>query len=138
MAKVVKKQRVPRTRNAGTSTEAEFWSMLRSALRGRSMFWKPIHVAKMNARSKYTGPNKRQKYHYLCNHCKKYFKESEIAVDHILPAGSLRCGEDLKGFVERLFCEADGFQVLCNTGIGSCHYVKTQTERKDGRKSKKA
>ena len=28
----VRKPRVPRTRNAGTMTEAAFWSMIRSAL----------------------------------------------------------------------------------------------------------
>ena len=48
-----------------------------------------------------------------------------ISVDHIIPAGSLRSAEDLKGFVERLFVEIDGLQCLCD----DCHSVKTQNEK---------
>ena len=42
------------------------------------------------------------------------------------PAGSLNCKEDLAGFVERLFCELDNLQVLCE----KCHDVKTKLEKK--------
>lgn len=121
MAKKITKHRVPRTRNSGTMTESMFWSFLRSGLRQKSMFWKPIHEAKMASRRPYKGPNKRQKFEYYCNDCKKYYKEKEVIVDHIVEAGSLRCYEDLPGFVERLFCEKDGFQTLCL----SCHHIKT-------------
>lgn len=122
--------RVAKTRNAETLTESAFWSMIRSSLRGRTIFWKPVQLCKMNSRRKYIGINKKQKFEYQCNCCKQYFKETEVHVDHTIPAGSLRCGDDLKGFVERLFCEVEGFQVLCNTGIGSCHHTKTQSEKK--------
>ena len=46
MAKKVKKPRVPRTRNNETMTEAAFWSWIRSALRQKSRWWKPIAEAK--------------------------------------------------------------------------------------------
>jgi 5-methylcytosine-specific restriction endonuclease McrA len=46
-------------------------------------------------------------------------------VDHIHPAGSLNCAADLPGFVERLFCEQDNLQVLCE----SCHDEKTKIEK---------
>ena len=117
--------RKEKTRNAGTMTENAFWSMIRSALRRRTMFWKPILKAKLLARRKYEGPNKRQKFEYQCNECKGWFKDSEIAVDHILPAGTLKAYPDLPGFVERLFCEVDGLQCLCN----KCHDRKTNRER---------
>ena len=39
--------------------------------------------------------------------------EKKINVDHINAAGSLRSSKDLPGFVERLFCEVDNLQVLC-------------------------
>ena len=48
----VRKPRVPRTRNAGTMTEAAFWSMIRSALRQKSRWWKPIAECKKLARRK--------------------------------------------------------------------------------------
>lgn len=120
-----KKPRVPKTRNAGTMTESAFWSFIRSALRQKSRWWKPVTMVKMQARRPYKGVNKRQKFEYLCATCNKYYPEKKINVDHIVPAGSLNNGQDLAGFVERLFCEADNLQVLCET----CHNIKTQQEK---------
>ena len=123
---VKKTSRVPKTRNAGTMTESAFWSFIRSALRQKSRWWKPITECKMKARSPYKGPNKRQKFEYLCNSCKRWFPDKQINVDHIVGAGSLNCGQDLPGFVDRLFCEQDNLQVLCTT----CHDHKTKLEKK--------
>ena len=123
---VKKTSRVPKTRNAGTMTESAFWSFIRSALRQKSRWWKPITECKMKARRPYKGPNKRQKFEYLCNSCKAWFPEKQINVDHIVGAGSLNCGQDLPGFVDRLFCEQDNLQVLCTT----CHDHKTKLEKK--------
>ena len=120
------KSRVPKTRNAGTMTEAAFWSFIRSCLRQKSRFWKPITHCKLKSRRAYTGPNIRQKFEYQCNDCKSWFPEKKINVDHIIPAGSLNQPEDLPGFVERLFCEVDNLQVLCE----NCHDKKTKLEKK--------
>ena len=122
---VVKKSRVEKTRNAGTLTESAFWSFIRSGLRQKSRWWKPISECKLNAKRPYKGPLKRQKFEYQCNKCKNWFPEKQINVDHILPAGTLTCAQDLPGFVERLFCEQNNLQVLCE----SCHNVKTQLEK---------
>lgn len=126
--KTVRKPRAnaaPKTRNNGTMTESAFWSFIRSGLRQKSRWWKPITQCKLNAKRTYKGPNKRQKFEYQCNSCKKWFAEKNINVDHIDPAGSLNCANDLPGFVERLFCETDNLQVLCST----CHNTKTQNEK---------
>ena len=120
-----RKGAAPKTRNAGTLTESAFWSFIRSALRQKSRWWKPIAQAKAKAKRSYKGPNKRQKFEYLCNVCNNWFPDKEINVDHIIPAGTLRCAQDLPGFVERLFCEVDNLQVLCET----CHNKKTQDEK---------
>jgi len=130
MAKKKGRQRVPRTRNNGTMTEAAFWGWIRSGLRQKSRWWKPVAEAKKRARRRYKGPNKRRKWEYVCANCKQAFKSDEIVVDHIVQAGSLRCYDDLPGFVERLFCEADGLQVMCEP----CHHEKTQRERKQKKK----
>jgi hypothetical protein len=117
--------RIPKTRNSGTMTESAFWSFIRSALRQKSRWWKPITECKMKARRPYKGPNKRQKFEYLCNSCNRWFPEKQINVDHIVGAGSLNCGQDLPGFVDRLFCEQDNLQCLCTT----CHDHKTKLEK---------
>jgi 5-methylcytosine-specific restriction endonuclease McrA len=113
-----------KVRNSGTMTEAAFWSFIRATLRQKSRWWKPIKNVKLKARRAYKGQNKRQKYEYQCNRCKKYFPEKLINVDHIIPIGKLNCANDLPSFVERLFCEEDNLQVLCNT----CHDKKTKKE----------
>lgn len=122
MGRVVK---TPKTRNAGSMTESAFWSFIRSALRQKSRWWKPIMFCKQAAKKIYKGPNKRQKFEYQCNECRQWFPEKHINVDHIVPAGSLNCAADLPGFVERLFCEMDGLQVLCS----ACHDIKTKNEK---------
>lgn len=123
--KTTRKPKVARTRNAGTMTESAFWSFIRSALRQKSRWWKPITQCKMKARRPYKGPNKRQKFEYQCKYCEQWFPDKKVNVDHITPAGQLRSANDLPGFVERLFCEIDGLQVLCS----NCHDEKTKLEK---------
>ena len=124
--KVARKVKVAKPRNAGTMTESAFWSFIRSGLRQKSRWWKPITECKLQAKRAYKGTNKRQKFEYQCASCSKWFPEKQINVDHIVPAGSLNCASDLPGFVERLFCEQDNLQVLCT----SCHDKKTKLEKK--------
>jgi len=128
--KKVKKPRVPKTRNAGTMTESAFWSFIRSALRQKSRWWRPITQCKQNAKRPYKGPNKRQRFEYQCNFCQNWFLEKKINVDHVIPVGALNCSQDLPGFVERLFCEVDNLQILCST----CHDNKTKLESEDRKK----
>ena len=122
--------RVARTRGAGTLTEAQFWTKIRSALRSASRYWKPILVCKNNSRRLYKGLNKRQRFEYQCSKCKKWFKEKEISVDHIVPCGALNSYNDIPRFVERLFVEEEGLQVLCDL----CHNEKTNKERRNEKK----
>jgi 5-methylcytosine-specific restriction endonuclease McrA len=124
-AKKVTKSKVVKTRNSGTLSESGFWSFIRSALRQKSRWWKPISECKQKVKRPYKGPNKRQKFEYQCNECKQWHPEKNINVDHIIPAGTLKCANDLPGFVERLFCEIDNLQVLC----ANCHDKKTKDEK---------
>lgn len=121
-----KRKLLPRPRNNGTMTESAFWGWLRSGLRQKSRWWKPVAEAKLRARRKYSGSNKRQKWEYQCVECTKWFAEKHINVDHIIQAGTLKCAADLPAFVEKLFCEVDGLQILCT----SCHNRKTLKEQK--------
>jgi hypothetical protein len=110
-------------RNNGTMTEAAFWSFIRSTLRRKSMYWKPVSACKQAARRKYVGDNKRQKWEYQCAECLGWFSDKLIDVDHINECGTLN--KDTAGeFIERLFCEKEGLQVLCK----ECHKKKTHGE----------
>lgn len=120
----IKRVGVTKTRAGGTMTESAFWSFIRSILRQKSRWWKPISICREQARRLYKGPRKRQKYEYQCNECKGWFPDKETNVDHIIPAGKLQCAADLPGFVERLFCEVEGLQLLCT----KCHDKKTKLE----------
>lgn len=128
--KVVKEKSI-KVRNAGTLTESAFWGFIRSTLRNKSRFWKPVNQARINARRKYYGANKRQKWEYQCAECKNWFMGDEICVDHLTECGSLKCAEDLPGFVERLFCEVGGLQILCKS---VCHKKKTDNYLAEKRK----
>lgn len=68
----------------------------------------------------------RHKFEYQCVTCEQWYVGKEVAIDHIVPAGTLKTYDDLPQFVERLFCEAENLQVLCT----DCHQAKTNEERK--------
>ena len=113
-----------KTRNNNTMTESAFWGMLRSTLRQKSRFWLPVKLCLDKAKRPYVGPNKRQKYEYQCAMCKKWFIRTDVEVDHIIPAGSLKSGKDLELFVEKLFCEVEGLRCLCK----KCHHSITHSK----------
>ncbi len=117
--------KVVKTHNAGTMTQAQFFQMIRTALREKSRWWKPVGIARVKARRPYKGPVKRRKWEYQCASCHKWFDIKNTNVDHITPVGQLNCLNDLPGFVERLFVEEDKLQLLCT----ECHDKKTENEK---------
>lgn len=121
------KPKAPKTRNAGTWTEARYWSGIRSGLRRLFRFnWEPAKTALLNARRSYKGPNKQQKWEFECAWCHNWFIRKDIELDHVVPCGSLKCLEDVGPFLSRLHPESpDEYAVLCK----SCHAEKTEAER---------
>ena len=115
------KPRVPRTRNAGTMTEAQFWAMIRSLLRAKSMQWRPPRERGKRLRRPNQSPNKRLTWEYPCEHCGGWFPEEQIEYDHAVPCGRLSSWEELGPWAERLFVELDGWLLLCS----ECHAAKT-------------
>lgn len=77
---------------------------------------------------------------YTCAECKKKFKGTEVAVDHIDPVIPIdQTFKDWNTFVDRLGWEVkENLQVLCSYllknkhlhgDIPSCHHKKTQEEK---------
>lgn len=121
------KSRVEKPYNHGTMSESAFWGMVRSTLRQKSRWWKPIQECKKAAKRDYVGDNKRLKYCYRCNHCADLFPEKLVSVHHKIPVGSLKCGADLEQFVKNLFCEIDGLEVVCEI----CHKLWHENDKKE-------
>lgn len=84
---------------------------------------------------------------YKCAGCGKHYPATMsvnkkpkrmICVDHIEPAGSFKDFSDAEDFMRNLYCKQENLQVLCDypkmlfdeMGKPSCHYIKTQEERK--------
>ncbi len=115
-------------------TEAAFISFVKSALRAKSRFWKPISETLKKA--------KIARGVYRCNVCQQEVPVSHVVngkrrkfvqVDHIKPVVSEMGFVDWNQFVENLFCEEDNLQVICST----CHDIKSQQERAQRSKNKK-
>lgn len=128
--KRVRKVMTPRKKiekpfNAGTMTVNAFWSFIRSALRKRTIVWKPIQLCKQASRRPYKGSNKRRKFEYQCSKCLEFFPGEEISVHHKIPAGRLLDFNDLPSFVKNLFCEIGDLECVCE----KCH---EKIHKKDG------
>lgn len=111
MAKKVKKIK--------NTKEAKLRSTVMQYLRRASLSWEPRNQAVKHAR---TGRNQ-----YKCNMCLvETFDRKSIKVDHIMPVVPLGGFDSFDGIIRRLFCDVEGFQVLCTP----CHDIKTAEEDK--------
>jgi 5-methylcytosine-specific restriction endonuclease McrA len=122
-------RRVERTRAGGTWTEAKYWGYIRGALRQAFLRY-PVRGAAKRRQARRVGGRHSK---YECEGCGELFDSKDVQVDHIVACGTLRAYDDLPGFVQRLFCEADGLQVLCTT----CHQTKTKQDNKTTRSKRK-
>ena len=99
---------------SGTWSRARYFGFIRSGLRRMSVRWRPKNDALADARRPNQSDNKRLKWEFQCAECWKWFPRKAVNVHHKVPCGELRAFTDLPRFVERLFCEKDGFIILCD------------------------
>jgi 5-methylcytosine-specific restriction endonuclease McrA len=118
------KSRVEKTRNGNTWTEARYFQQIRSALRNAFRYYKPFQEALEKSSRPSQSLNKRLKKEYQCAHCLKWFKRSDIEIDHIQECGSLNSYEDIVPFIKRLAVEDSSLlQILCKED----HKIKTKS-----------
>lgn len=99
------------------SFESKRKSFIVSALRRASLRWFARNEAMKLARV--------ERGLYLCAMCKAVYGRKEIILDHIAPVVSTIEGfTNFDDYVTRMFCDVDGFQVLCS----QCSDSKTMTE----------
>ncbi len=136
-------KKVQREYGDNTYTLAGFRSFIMSGLRDKSSRWSPKTMAKKRARDgKLINPKTgRENWANRCASCNDRFLEKTTVVDHVKPVipvegfkASRRnfLGYDFNEVIRRLFCEADGLQVLCK----ECHDIKSKKENEDRRKWK--
>ena len=88
-------------------------------LRRGSFYWKPRNEALSNARV--------ARGQYKCAECQELFGPKQVILDHINPVVDPKTGfVSWDDYINRLFCPAEGFQVLCRT----CSDSKTLIEDK--------
>lgn len=96
------------------------------ALRRCSYRWRPRGEAKAAARI--------SRGIYVCNICKEQFRDKEVQVDHIIPVVSTEGFTTFDEYIERMFPQIDGFQVVCKP----CHKEKTSNENLERKMHKKS
>lgn len=98
--------------------ETAWWTFLRGLFR-RGWNHHPWKIEKIKAdRKQIPNPNpkgnKSTVWGATCAMCHKDFVLKDIQVDHIEPAGSLKCEEDMLGFIKRLlFVTKDDLRLVC-------------------------
>lgn len=127
-------------RNSGEWTEARYNGFIKSALRNASMKWPPKNAVKKAARVERgvyeCAGYKRDPHHVPASLPPKPGNKRRInnaVVDHINPVIDPETGFiSWDEVIERMFCEADGLQVLCH----DCHTKKTADEKEIAKKRK--
>lgn len=122
-------------RNNGQWTEARFRSFITSCLRRATNRWGPKNLTLQEARV--------SKGVYRCAGCKEdvpvtvklegHKRTRNVFVDHIYPIIDPQKGfTTWDEYIERMFCEKSGLQVLCK----DCHDKKTAQERQEAKERK--
>ena len=119
--------------NNGEWTVARYNSFVMSAL--RKARW-PIKYSALRRAFVKNGVNpktgRKCKLH-RCAECKGLFMQKEVAIDHIETVTPLTGFVSWDDTISRLFCEIEGFQILCKP----CHAIKTKEENTARRLHKK-
>jgi len=116
------------TKKPRKKKEPNIKSFLINQLRRVSFKWKPRGEAMKAARV--------ARGKYECNICKEIFGNKEIVLDHIQPVVPVDGWDNWDGYIERLFCQIEGYQCICKI----CHDNKTEEENKqrvENRKDKR-
>ena len=117
---------VERERNSNQWTEARYTSFVKSALRKARWPVKYEVLKDAQVGKKINAASGRIAMHFKCEECKGGFPQKQVAVDHISPVVDPAIGfKDWNTFIDRLFIEKGGYQVLCKP----CHQIKCNEEK---------
>lgn len=122
---IKRRDNIPRPYNGGEWTEARMFYFIKSALRGAR--W-PAKYAAVRTAYVEDGINpatgRRCKLH-RCEDCRGLFPQNGVQADHVVPVVGPEGFQNWDLYIKRLFCEADGFRILCK----ACHATVSSKER---------
>lgn len=116
---------IPRPRNGGQWSEARFVSFVKSALRGARWPCKYACIQQAFVGHGLNPSTGRKCKLHKCPDCGQLFPQNGMHADHIVPVIGPEGFQSWDQFIERLYCEADGFRALCK----ACHKLVTERER---------
>jgi len=109
-------------------TEAAFWTWVRGGLRRSAWNRHPVKLSILKE-ARYKAPigvNGKDVWACRCAVCGEEKRQAECQVDHIIPAGSIKCIEDITPFVTKLlFVLPEDLRVVCKW----CNSVLAYAER---------
>lgn len=132
----MKRPKKPKPYCCNTMTEAGLRSFIMSGVRSKSLRWKPRSsaIASVCVGKGLNPATGRQCNLHKCPSCGGLFPQNQMDADHLEPVvpleGFPEMAETWLGYnwtevLKRLFCEADGFRVLCK----KCHKAVTKKEQ---------
>ena len=149
----MKKQKKPAAKKSKKKTKKPWVlknyliSVLRKASRKTPAFSQAFNTAKEEFFVTTKSGGKARRVRFKCAECGRAFLNKvgsrEIAADHTVPVVDPSVGfVDWNTYIERMFCDADGYKILCNyeglrDGVESCHRAKTNLERAQRPKKQK-
>lgn len=116
-------------------TEGRVNAFIMSCLRAGSRRWPPKwQVLEASKTEKRVNPKTgRPAQFYQCKVCLSEQTSKDVEVDHIEPVVPLTGFVSWDDTIKRIFCKADGLQVLCK----KCHKVKSKAENKQRKELQK-
>lgn len=99
-----------------TSDDPRFKTFLMRFLRKASYMWPARNEALRDAKVSWG--------RYKCAECHEIYQKKDIDIDHVNPVIDVKGFDSWDNVIARLFCEREGFQILCKP----CHKIKTKDE----------
>jgi hypothetical protein len=93
------------------------------------MRWPGKAIARDNARvivddGHYKNGNPKTKLMFKCAGCLDLYEKEDTQADHINPVVDIKGFTNWDQYINALFCQPSGYQILCKT----CHLSKTLSE----------
>jgi 5-methylcytosine-specific restriction endonuclease McrA len=121
---------IDRPFNGGEWSVARMTSFIKSALRGARWPQKYKAIASAYVKNGINPRTGRKCKLHICAHCRKLFPQNGVQADHVVPVVGPEGFVSWDVYIQRLFCEADGFTILCK----ACHAKVTKDEQEERRK----